>query len=68
MVEVRGQKSDLARHHAVRNEVHGDDVLLLLVAKDHLLTTKHNRGFLRHLQLTDWDYCFQKLRTDLRLG
>ena len=50
MVEVRGQKSDLAHNHAVRNEVHGDDVLLLLVAKDQLLTTKRHRGSLHHLQ------------------
>ena len=46
MIELRGQKSDLARHHAVRNEVHGNDVLLSLVAKDQLLTTKHHRGSL----------------------
>ena len=49
-VEVRGQKTYLARHHAVRNEVHGDDVLLSLVAKDQLLTTKYHRGSLHHLR------------------
>ena len=48
MIEVCGQKSDLARHHAVRNEVHGNDVLLSLVAKDQLLTTKHHCGSLHH--------------------
>ena len=50
MVEVRGQKSDLARHHAMQNEVDGDDVLLSLVAKDQLLMTKHHHGSLHHLR------------------
>ena len=51
-VEVRGQKTYLARHHAVEDEVDGDDVLLALVAKDHLFPAEHHRRSLLHLHST----------------
>jgi hypothetical protein len=50
MIQVRRQKSYLARHHAVRNEVDGDDVLLYPVSKHKLLSTKNHRRSLHHLR------------------
>ena len=52
LVEMRRQKTNLARHHAVEDEVDGDDVLLTTVAEDHLLPHKSHLRLLRDLHST----------------